>query len=69
VPEAEYEALKRKATEPSEEREQTLREDYEIALYRDQFYIDYCCSCQKCGFEFSYKREIKLKEVLKGGKQ
>jgi hypothetical protein len=34
----------------------TMREDYEVGLDEsDSFSVDYRCSCETCGFSWSYK--------------
>jgi hypothetical protein len=33
----------------------TLREDYEIGIYKGQFRINYGASCEVCRFSYSYK--------------
>jgi hypothetical protein len=39
----------------------TLREDYELGVDDDGvFRIDYHCSCNKCGFVWTCKREEKI---------
>lgn len=41
--------------------EETLREDYEIGIdERGEFYVDYSCRCQTCGFGFHYKHSQML---------
>jgi hypothetical protein len=41
--------------------ETTLREDYHIGPDGDKFMVGYRCSCERCGFEFRFKHEVKLK--------
>lgn len=44
-----------------------LREDYEIGCTAEgMFYVDYGCSCQKCGFSYSYKKEIAVLDEKSG---
>lgn len=45
-------ALVKSESEPIEE---TLREDYEIGVYGEEFSVNYKCRCTVCGFEFSYE--------------
>jgi predicted Zn-ribbon and HTH transcriptional regulator len=51
------------ANEASKEPEftESLREDYEF--YLDEYYvldIDYVCSCEQCGFKFSFHKKIDI---------
>ena len=39
------------------EAERTLREDWEIGIWKGKFHISYGATCSKCGFEFGYVRE------------
>lgn len=39
------------------ELEDTLREDYEIGIYGDRFFVNYKGRCQKCGWLHEYKWE------------
>ena len=40
---------------------QTLREDYEMGITSDgMFFIDYGCSCDKCGFSHSFNHKEQL---------
>jgi hypothetical protein len=34
---------------------ETLREDYDIGIYKDKFIIKYIAQCTKCDFKFDYK--------------
>ncbi len=53
----EYQALITEAEKPVE-LEETLREDYQIGMGLDrEFYVTYRCSCESCGFSYSFKRE------------
>lgn len=57
VPVEEYLAMKAKA-DLEISLEETLREDWEISTHTDgEFFFSYRCSCQSCGFEFSFKHE------------
>jgi hypothetical protein len=38
----------------------TLREDYELGLSGTEFYVAYRCSCQECGFEYSYRHRERV---------
>lgn len=40
----------------------TLREDYEIGIYKGQFRVDYGASCKVCGFNYSYKYNDRVGE-------
>lgn len=33
----------------------TLREDYEIGIHKEEFFVSYSGSCNVCGFSFGYK--------------
>jgi hypothetical protein len=39
---------------------ETFREDYEIGIYGDEFFIDYIGSCSKCGLEKKFKHSEKI---------
>lgn len=40
---------------------QTLREDYEIRMWRDgAFEVDYSCSCSTCDFTFTHQHKEKV---------
>lgn len=44
--------------------EPTLREDYEIGIYRDELFIDYTGQCKVCGFQLHFKHtQPALKET------
>jgi hypothetical protein len=44
------------------ELEDTLREDWELKMKEDgEFYINYCCSCVECNFQFEYKYTERVK--------
>lgn len=61
---AEYERLRVEAAKPLPEEVETLREDYDIGIYRGKFSVDYRASCDACGFEHSFKHEVEIgKEV------
>lgn len=48
----------RKAAEPAQVEEDTLREDYEIGVdLRGEFEVRYRCCCGKCGFEFKFRHD------------
>lgn len=38
-----------------------LREEYEIGIDENNFYVSYSASCQECGFKYSYQTEEKIK--------
>lgn len=59
IPVEEYDDMVKKASE-SIELEETLREDYEFYLEDDNLNIDYGCSCNKCGFSYSYKKDVNV---------
>jgi len=40
-----------------DERVQTLREDYELGIVENKFYVSYRASCTACNFSFSFKEE------------
>ena len=40
-----------------DEREQTLREDYELGIVEGRFYVSYRASCTACKFSFTFKEE------------
>jgi hypothetical protein len=59
----EYQALLQDYNEHNDDYEETLREDWELGLHTQcdkvgVFFVDYCCSCDRCGFKFSYEKEI-----------
>ncbi len=58
-----YLELLKKAEEPTIVRAgvETLREDYEMGITSDgRFFVNYGCSCDKCGFSHKFKHEIDL---------
>lgn len=42
--------------------EETLREDYKIGIWNNEFCTSYFASCDKCGFEHSFNHKAKIKE-------
>jgi predicted AlkP superfamily phosphohydrolase/phosphomutase len=58
----EYIELLNKLKQPKD-KEETLREDYEIGTHHGVFEIDYRASCTVCGFthKFSHSEKVKLK--------
>ena len=60
VPKAKWDAIRSRA-EQEPLSEETMREDYEIGVSQERFYVDYACSCQTCGFQFSYRHEEDVK--------
>lgn len=42
--------------------EQSLREDYEFYLEDFSLSISYGCTCQDCGFTFSFNKTINIKQ-------
>jgi hypothetical protein len=57
----EYEKLVADARSPAQFDTDTLREDYEIGVHNGEFSVSYGCSCNVCGFKFSFKHEEKVK--------
>lgn len=55
----EYLALVKKIEQPIK-LEQTLREDYEIGILDEEFYVRYAGACTVCGFRYEYKHDEKL---------
>ncbi len=39
----------------------TLREDYELGIQDDEFYVRYSSSCKVCGFKYDYKYDAPVK--------
>lgn len=39
----------------------TLREDYEIGIFKGKFSVDYSARCSVCGFKKSFKHEEEIK--------
>jgi|WetSurMetagenome_2_1015567.scaffolds.fasta_scaffold670545_2 hypothetical protein len=52
----EYLRLTEQLNKP-DEREQTLREDYELGIIENKFYVSYRASCTACKFSFTFKEE------------
>jgi hypothetical protein len=52
----EYLCLTKQFEKPVE-REQTLREDYELGIVENKFYVSYRASCTACKFSFTFKEE------------
>lgn len=42
------------------ERDETLREDYEIGIYKGEFSVSYSASCSVCKFSHSFKHKKKV---------
>lgn len=40
--------------------EDTLREDYEIGIYKGEFFVSYTGSCSVCKFSHSFKHKEKV---------
>lgn len=40
---------------------ETYREDYEIGIHNNEFYVHYKGSCKECGFVHEFHHEAKLK--------
>ena len=38
----------------------TLREDYEIGIDVNEFYVDYSASCSECGFTHKFERRERV---------
>ena len=45
------------ASRKRNESKQTLREDYEIGIYKGEFDVTYSASCDVCGFVFTFKHK------------
>lgn len=46
----------------------TLREDYEIGVDSDGvFRLNYGCSCERCGFEYTYQTEVATSAARESG--
>lgn len=49
-----------RAFRKSMENNESLREDYEIGIYKEKFSVGYSGHCATCGFDFQYKHEEKV---------
>ena len=58
IPSDEYRALIEKAEKPLVF-DETMREDYEIGVWEEDFSVSYTCLCTKCKFQFAFERTIK----------
>ncbi len=38
----------------------TMREDWEIGIYGDEFHVNYRASCEECGFSHAFKHTEKV---------
>ena len=56
---SEYLELVEQSQQPIEE-QHTLREDWEIGIWKGEFCVSYRASCEECGFshEFEHKRSV-----------
>lgn len=65
IPADEYRRLFDQAVKPKP-LEETMREDYEIGVYNDEFEVNYYAHCQKCYFEYRYKNKFKIEINIEG---
>ncbi len=56
LPENEYLEMIGQLNDPAR-LEETLREDYEIGILNDYFYVSYGAHCDKCGFKHSFNHK------------
>lgn len=54
VPPDEYLALVKENSKPAPLKE-SLREDWEIGIYKGEFFVSYRASCDVCGFTYEYE--------------
>ena len=71
--EKEYLHLIASMSSPTPNFEKTLREDYEIGIYGDEFHVRYAAKCEKCGFQHKFnitekvgRRMIVCKKIYPG---
>lgn len=61
VPKEEYDRLVEDIDSPHGYEEcDTLREDYEVYSEDHTLYVYYSCSCEKCGFNFSFEKSVNM---------
>lgn len=59
VSKEEYQTIVNQINSSSIKLEDTLREDYEIGIHKDEFFINYVGYCQVCKWSYEYKYEDK----------
>lgn len=52
-----HERMTHVVTEDKRPRKETLREDWEIGIYKGKFTVDYGASCSVCGWSKYFKHE------------
>jgi hypothetical protein len=59
----EYDLLKEKLEKLENNTDHTLREDYCQGINNDkeEYFVEYGCRCDECGFSFSYAHKEKVK--------
>ena len=65
IPVEKYDSLVKEASEVVD-LEDTLREDYEFCLEGDNLNISYGCSCERCGFSYTYNKDVNVLAELLG---
>jgi len=58
-----YLLLTEKLNNPDKPKD-TLREDYDLGISEEKFYVSYRASCKVCGFTFSFSTIKELSEKL-----
>ena len=56
----EYRDLVERSSQPCEEEETMLREDWELGIWKGEFCIHYSASCEKCGFSHKFEHKEKI---------